>query len=75
MSTYEGTKMDIEQIRSAKEEMERGILAAVHDAMTEFHKKTGTSPQSISVELVEVATVGEKESQRMVANVRAQVTI
>lgn len=67
--------MDIEQIRAARREMEDAIQAAVLDAMTAFHTKTGMCPQSIDVRLVDVTTVGERAKRYSVGEVWADVPL
>ena len=67
--------MDIEQIRVARREMEDSIQAAVFEAMTAFHAKTGMCPHSINIWLVDVTTLDAREKQFVVGEVRADVPL
>lgn len=67
--------MDTEQIRVARREMEDSIRATVFEAMTAFHAKTGMCPHSIDICLVDVTTVGAREKQFAVGEVRADVSL
>lgn len=73
--TAKGKKMDIDQIRAARQEMEAEILAAVNSAMCQFYDKTGMSPDQIDVSLVDVTRIAERERHYVVGEVRCTIPL
>lgn len=67
--------MDIEQIRTARRELEDTIRAAAAAAVDEFRGKTGLSPTGIDIRLVEVTKIEDREKRYMVGEVRADVPL
>ena len=55
--------------------MEGSIRAAVFEAMTAFHAKTGMCPHSIDIWLVDVTTIDAREKQFAVGEVRGRATV
>lgn len=64
----------IEQIRKARDEMENAIQFATVAAVKEFRLKTGMTPQGISIDMIEVTSIGQ-EKQYIVGNVAANVCL
>lgn len=71
----ERTRMDIEQVRAARREMEFAILTATTTAMADFRAKTGLSPASIDVRLGTISSMGEQEPIRVAMSVHADVPL
>jgi hypothetical protein len=67
--------MDIERARVAKQEMEEFIRQATLHAVMVFRDKTGLSPQSMSIELIDVTAPNDRNRRLTVGEVRADVSL
>jgi hypothetical protein len=67
--------MDIEQVRAARLEMENQIMAAIMEITMDFHTKTGLSPESIDVQMVDITMIGNHNKRFVVGAVHACVPL
>ena len=67
--------MDIKDFKIARRELEEEVLYAVAAAVRTFQDKTGMSPQSIDIRLVDVTAFGDTYPSYMVSDVKAYIPI
>ena len=67
--------MDIEEFSEAKRVMEREISEAAVRAVQRFLDKTGRTPHSIYIEMIEGTMLGESRRKFMPVSVRTEVEI
>ena len=67
--------MNITQIRELKYIMENEIRLHCEKHMYEFYTKTGLSPSSINVNLIDVTKLGERNKQYMLGRVNCVLEI
>jgi hypothetical protein len=67
------SKMDIEFVRKAKQELENSILLATTEALAKFYNETGESPYCINIELFDVRKLGEVKHKYVAHNVTSVI--
>lgn len=67
--------MEIAEVRVAKEQLEIELLDIVREKMSLFRTRTGLSPQRISIRLVEVKTLGVKETEHVPVSVDVEIRL
>jgi hypothetical protein len=67
--------MDANEVRLARDEMEKSILTATNKAIIEFNLKTGISVCGIYISIAEVNTLGSSDKQFFATSVSADIRI
>lgn len=68
-------KMDVEQLRNERSQMEERIRDFVTKEFSVFRSRTGFSPSSISVDLGRLDRIGQKEAEFVVTSVRVEIPL
>lgn len=67
--------MQVDEIRARRRELEAELSRKVGEAVIRFREETGFSPDSISVEMLDVTSVGDKEPRYEVSRCVVDVKI
>ena len=67
--------MDIDEFKNAKKVMEQAIFIAARAAVDEFSEKTGHCPDSITICMMEVTSIGDNSRQFVINKVDCDVKI
>lgn len=67
--------MDIEELKREKCRMDESIRTAVVHAVRQFEEKTGFTPSSIDVEMLDVTTYGLINDRYVVGEVVSKIDI
>ena len=67
--------MNLDEIRSARRDMEKAITDATVAATNTFRSKTGLSPDMIDINMVDVTSISDHEKRFVVGEVRASVSL
>ena len=69
--------MTIDELKKEKAQLERDLLAMIHDRVEAFWEKTGVTPSSISVRMIPKMTFGPVSPTReyLVAGVEANISL
>lgn len=68
-------RLDIESVKIAKKEMDLFIRDQAHAAVECFFNKTGLTPSSISINMVEVTSISDKKRMCKVVEVNSFVQL
>ncbi len=69
------TDPNISQVREALSTLEEKIRSAAHDAVEDFKRATGHTPQGIDIQLVQIQEIGQKQPEYVVGDVTARFAI
>lgn len=67
--------MTIQELRTAKEDMEREMLAAISKDTYNFYTATGLMPRSINAHFAENTIIGQRDYHRFVTDVTSEVSL
>lgn len=67
--------MDINELRVKRQELELNILKFVSDAVINFKRETGLSPSAVSINLVDITAVLDREKNQAVGSVKVRVEL
>ena len=67
--------MTIDELKKEKAQLERDLLAMIHDRVEAFREKAGITPSSISVRTIPVQMIGEMHEKNLVSRVDVDITL
>ena len=67
--------MQIEEFSQCKLNMEVALRTKISEVIEDFKSETGYSPSSISVDFINVSTVGSERDEYQVSNVTTEVEL
>ena len=65
----------IQELIDAKREMEKAMVICLYQEVQKFKKKTGRSPDSISVYVTEISSIAQEGSQYRISDVKTTIDL
>lgn len=67
--------MDVEKLREKRTAMEQSIARFCNDLVLSLHSETGFSPRNISIRMVDVTSLGDKEKRYVVGKCEVDIEV